>query len=178
MYVVVYCSLAKSDRLICIARRAKRFTGSSGKMSLNVFKDRLLGLRRMAVLLHEVAAAKAIRWSWLPASFRIILYNFLCETTLPVLPFRVSAFRLSQLPMLIISLGTVIYTLISMPWGLAQWATSKSSHSTSFLHRRVEGFHLKHANIWGTETRLSNSITDFSHFFHSFPPSPPLLQLG
>jgi len=86
------------------------------------FKDRLLVLRRMTVLLHEVAAGKAIRWSWLPASF---FYNFLRETTLPVLPFRVSAFRLSQLPMLIISLGTMSYTLISMPWGLVQWATSK-----------------------------------------------------
>ena len=42
--------------------KAKRFTGSSGKTSLNLskmfFKDRLLGLRKMAVLLHGVAAGK------------------------------------------------------------------------------------------------------------------------
>ena len=42
--------------------RAKQFTGSSGKTSLDLskmfFKDKLLGLRKMAVLLHEVAARK------------------------------------------------------------------------------------------------------------------------
>ena len=67
--VVMYCSLAKSGRLICIVRswefrfamltsvRAKRFTGSSGKTSLEMFfKDRLLGLRK--IVLHEVAAGK------------------------------------------------------------------------------------------------------------------------
>ena len=41
---------------------AKRFTGSSGKTSLDLskmfFKDKLLGLRKMAALLHEVAAGK------------------------------------------------------------------------------------------------------------------------
>ena len=74
MYVVMYCSLVKSGRLICIGRswefffamltsvRAKRFTDSSGKTSLDLskmfFKDRLLGLWKMAVLLHEVAAGK------------------------------------------------------------------------------------------------------------------------
>ena len=69
--VAMYCSLAKSGRLICIVRswefrfamltsvRAKRFTGSSGKTSLEMFfKDRLLGLRKIAVLLHKVAAGK------------------------------------------------------------------------------------------------------------------------
>ena len=77
VYVVMYCSLAKSGRLICIGRRssefrfamltsvrAKRFTGSSGKTSLDLskmfFKDRLLGLWKMAVLLHEVAAGKLL----------------------------------------------------------------------------------------------------------------------
>ena len=54
-------------------------------VSRSVFKDRLLNLRKIAVLLHKVAAGK-LRVK-LPASF---LYNFLCETTL--LPFRV-AFR-------------------------------------------------------------------------------------
>ena len=74
MYVMMYCSLAKSGRLICIERtwdfrfamlssvRAKRFTGSSGKTSLELsrmfFKDRLLGLWKVAVLLHKVAAGK------------------------------------------------------------------------------------------------------------------------
>ena len=60
------------------------------------FKDRLLGLRKIAVLLHKVAAGKLpliVTCVKLPASF---LYNFLCETTL--LPFRVPVFRLSQLP--------------------------------------------------------------------------------
>ena len=73
MYIVMYCSLT-SGRLICIGRswefhfamltsvRAKRFTGSSGKTSLDLskmfFKDKLVGLRKMAVLLHEVAAGK------------------------------------------------------------------------------------------------------------------------
>ena len=62
MYVVMYCSLAKSGRLICIGKtwefrfamltsvRAKRFTGSSGKTYLDLsrmfFKDRLLGLQK------------------------------------------------------------------------------------------------------------------------------------
>ena len=74
MYVVMHCSLVKSGRLICIGRswefrfamstsvRVKRFTGSSGKTSLDLsrmfFKDRLLSLQKMAVLLHKVAAGK------------------------------------------------------------------------------------------------------------------------
>ena len=41
--------------------RAKRFTGCSGETSLDLskcfLKDRLLDLQKMAVLLHEVAAA-------------------------------------------------------------------------------------------------------------------------
>ena len=50
MYVVIYCSLAKSGKLICIGRswdfrfamitsvREKRFTGSSGKTFLDLSK--------------------------------------------------------------------------------------------------------------------------------------------
>ena len=107
MYVIIYCSLAKSGRLICIARslkfcfvmvtsvRAKRFTGSSGKTSLDLsncfFKDRLLSLQKMFNMQSTLLGN--YRWLWLPASF---LCNFLCETTL--LLFRVSVFRLSQLP--------------------------------------------------------------------------------
>ena len=75
-HIVMYCSLAKSGRLILIGRswefrfamltsvRAKRFTGSSGKTSLDLSKvfskDRLLGLRKMAVLLNEVAPGKLV----------------------------------------------------------------------------------------------------------------------
>ena len=74
MYVVMYCSLVKSGILICIGRtwefcfvmltsvRVKRFTGSSGKTSLDLsrmfFKDRLLSLWKMAVLLHKVDVGK------------------------------------------------------------------------------------------------------------------------
>ena len=66
MYLAMYCSLSKSGRLICIGRcwefrfamltsvRVKLFTGSSRKTSLYLskmfFKDKLLGLRKMAVL--------------------------------------------------------------------------------------------------------------------------------
>ena len=75
MNVVMYCSLAKSGRLIYIARSwkfhfamitsvsAKQFTGSSGKTALDLFKcfSKLgcwaYGLG-MAVLLHKVAAGK------------------------------------------------------------------------------------------------------------------------
>ena len=81
-----YCILAKSARLIIFfflhcqklevsfamitSVRVKLFTGSSGKTSLDLskrfsIKDRLLGLRRMAVLLQD-------RWSWLPASYLCI----------------------------------------------------------------------------------------------------------
>ena len=46
--------------------KVKRFTGSSGKTSLDLskmfFKDRLLGLQKIgyALLLHEVAARKLL----------------------------------------------------------------------------------------------------------------------
>ena len=44
--------------------RARRFTGSSGKTSLDLskifFKDRLLGLRKMTVLLYEVTAGEML----------------------------------------------------------------------------------------------------------------------
>ena len=97
MYVVMFCSLAKSGRLICIARswefrftmltsgRVKQFTGYSGKMCLGLSKcfariGRLVGLRRMAVLLHEVAAG---REATVDCDF---LHHFciisLCKTTL------------------------------------------------------------------------------------------------
>ena len=50
-----------------------------------IFKNRLMGLRKMGVLLH-----------WEAAVDRDFLHrNFLCETTL--IPFRVPAFWLSQL---------------------------------------------------------------------------------
>ena len=69
MYVVMYCSLVKIMQTSWELRfsmltsvRAKRFTGSSGKASLDLskmfFKDKLLGLRKMVVLLHEVATGK------------------------------------------------------------------------------------------------------------------------
>ena len=111
--VVMHCSLAKSGRLICIARsqefrfatltsvRAKRFTGSSGKTSLNVFQGQAAEPKE-----DSCAATQSSCWeatvdrrlrARLPASFP---YNFLCETTLLSfrVPFRVPAFRLSQLP--------------------------------------------------------------------------------
>ena len=77
MYLAMYCSLSKSGRLICIGRcwefhfamltsvRAKLFTGSSRKTSLYlskmIFKDRLLGLRKMAVLCtRSIVAGKLL----------------------------------------------------------------------------------------------------------------------
>ena len=77
MYVVIYCSLAKSGRLFCIARswefrfamltsvRAKRFTGCSGKTSLDLSKcfSRIgcwAQLQKMAVLLHKEAGEKVL----------------------------------------------------------------------------------------------------------------------
>ena len=70
---VMYCSLSKSGRLICIRRswefRLAMLTSVRANVLLALverpldlskcfFKDRLLGLRKMAVLLHEVAAGK------------------------------------------------------------------------------------------------------------------------
>ena len=121
MYIVMYCSLAKSGRLICIARSWKfRFVMitsvraklwdllitlaerlASLDLSKCLFKDRLLGLRRMAVLLHKVAAGKATVDRDFLHHFCIIScvkphYFTFC---IPFrVPFRIPAFRLSQLP--------------------------------------------------------------------------------
>ena len=70
MYVVLYCSLAKSGRLSCVARswefRFAMLTSTKTiywallplELSKMCFNDRLLGLRKIAVLLHEVTAGK------------------------------------------------------------------------------------------------------------------------
>ena len=70
MYVVLYCSLAKSGRLSCVARswefRFAMLTSTKTiywallplELSKMCFNDRLLSLRKIAVLLHEVTAGK------------------------------------------------------------------------------------------------------------------------
>ena len=70
MCVVMYCSLAKSGRLSCVARSWEfRFAMLNLnqndllallplELSKMCFNDRLLGLRKIAVLLHEVTAGK------------------------------------------------------------------------------------------------------------------------
>ena len=113
MYVVVYCSLAKSGRLICIARRwkfhfvmvtsvrAKRFTGSSGKTSLDLSKCfSRIGCwaygRWLYCLMHKVAC-------WVATVDRVFLRHF-CVISYVKPHYFCSAFRstflLSQLPIL------------------------------------------------------------------------------
>ena len=139
--VVMHCSLAKSGRLICIARswefrftmltsvRVRRSTGSGGKTSLDLSKcfsrigcwaygrwlccytNRLLG---------------SYRWSWLRDFMSNFLHHFCIISRVKphLLPFRIQfhvpAFQLSQLPIFDCQKISFLFTWLCY-WLTQEW---------------------------------------------------------